>query len=160
MTPTAEPLDLPAGYGTPNKPLGWAAVRRELERATAYWLATVRADGRPHVVPLDGLWVDDVWFYGGSERSVHRRTALAHPAATMHLADPMRAVVVEGEVRLTSPEPELVWQGRLPGQAPEIDPVVYLTEIDAEVLRPGALLDAEIVGARGYDLVARPCPVA
>ena len=117
MTPTVELLDLPAVYGTPKKPLGWAAVRRELEQATAYWLATVRADGRPHVVPLDGLWVDDVWFYGGSERSVHRRTALAHPAATMHLADPMRAVVVEGEVRLTSPRPELA--GRLAEHANE-----------------------------------------
>jgi hypothetical protein len=107
MTPTAELLDLPAGYGTPKKKLGWATVRRDLEQATAYWLATVRADGRPHVVPLDGLWVDDVWYYGGSERAVHRRTALARPDATMHLADPMRAVIVEGTVRLSSPEPDL-----------------------------------------------------
>jgi Pyridoxamine 5'-phosphate oxidase len=107
MTPTAELLDLPKEYGRPKKPLDWTDVRHDLEQATAYWLATVRRDGRPHVVPLDGLWVDDVWFYGGSERSVHRRTALAHPAATMHLADPMRAVVVEGEVRLATPGPEL-----------------------------------------------------
>lgn len=107
MTPTAELLDLPAAYGAPKKKLAWAAVRQELEQAPAYWLATVRRDGRPHVVPLDGLWVDDVWYYGGSDRAVHRRTALAHPDATMHLADPTRAVVVEGEVRLTTPAAEL-----------------------------------------------------
>jgi ribosomal protein S12 methylthiotransferase len=55
-----------------------------------------------------------------------------------------------------SPDHELVWRGRLAGQAPDIDPVVYFTEAHPDSLRPGALLHAEIVGARGYDLVARP----
>jgi len=61
-------------------------------------------------------------------------------------------VLVEGP----SPEHELVWRGRLAGQAPEIDPMVYLTDIDPATLRPGQLLEAEIVGAREYDLLARP----
>ncbi len=60
-------------------------------------------------------------------------------------------VMVDGP----SPEHELVWRGRLAGQAPDIDPVVYFTETDAESLRPGTLLEAEIVGSREYDLVAR-----
>jgi hypothetical protein len=55
-----------------------------------------------------------------------------------------------------SPEHELVWRGRLAGQAPDIDPVVYLTDADPASLRPGALLEAEITGARGYDLIGRP----
>jgi ribosomal protein S12 methylthiotransferase len=54
-----------------------------------------------------------------------------------------------------SPEHELAWTGRLAGQAPEIDPIVYLTEGDPEVLRPGDLVEAEIVDSRGYDLVVR-----
>jgi ribosomal protein S12 methylthiotransferase len=61
-------------------------------------------------------------------------------------------VMVDGP----SPEHELVWRGRLSGQAPEIDPVVYFTDVDPELLRPGALLQAEIVGSREYDLVVRP----
>jgi ribosomal protein S12 methylthiotransferase len=61
-------------------------------------------------------------------------------------------VMVDGP----SPEHELVWRGRLAGQAPEIDPVVYFTDANPESLRPGALLEAEIVGAREYDLVVRP----
>jgi ribosomal protein S12 methylthiotransferase len=51
---------------------------------------------------------------------------------------------------------EWVWRGRLAGQAPEIDPVVYLTDADPDLLVPGRLLDVEIVGADDYDLVARP----
>jgi ribosomal protein S12 methylthiotransferase len=61
-------------------------------------------------------------------------------------------VMVDGP----SPEHELVWRGRLAGQAPEIDPVVYFTDANPETLRPGALLQAEIVGSREYDLVVRP----
>jgi len=52
---------------------------------------------------------------------------------------------------------ELVLRGRLMTQAPDIDPVVYLTECDPSSLRSGDFTDVEIVGARGYDLIARPC---
>ena len=61
-------------------------------------------------------------------------------------------LVVDGP----SPEHELVVQGRLAGQAPEIDPVVYLTECDPSTLAKGAMIDVEIVGSQEYDLVARP----
>jgi ribosomal protein S12 methylthiotransferase len=52
---------------------------------------------------------------------------------------------------------DLVVQGRLEGQAPEIDPVVYLTDCDPSCHGPGTFTDARIVGVRGYDLLA--CPV-
>jgi ribosomal protein S12 methylthiotransferase len=55
-----------------------------------------------------------------------------------------------------SPEQSLVLQGRLQGHAPDIDPVVYLTECGPDTARPGDFLDVEIVGNRVYDLVARP----
>ena len=55
-----------------------------------------------------------------------------------------------------SPEHELVLQGRLEGQAPDIDSVVYLTDCDPAAFDAGDLIRARIVGARGYDLVAAP----
>lgn len=36
----------------------WAAVEALLRDAELYWLTTVRADGRPHVTPLVGVWTD------------------------------------------------------------------------------------------------------
>ena len=47
-------------------------------------------------------------------------------------------------------------RGRLASQAPDIDPVVYLTDCDPSTIAPGQFLEAEVVGARGYDLLARP----
>jgi ribosomal protein S12 methylthiotransferase len=61
-------------------------------------------------------------------------------------------LVVDGR----SPEHELVVQGRLPGQAPDIDPVVYLTDCDPSDFPKGAFIDVEIVGSQDYDLIARP----
>ncbi len=55
-----------------------------------------------------------------------------------------------------SPEHELVLQGRLKGQAPEIDPVVILSNCDPSGYAAGDLIRARIVGAAEYDLVATP----
>ena len=51
---------------------------------------------------------------------------------------------------------ELVLRGRLEGQAPEIDSMIYLTDTGPACHDPGTLVDATVVGARGYDMVARP----
>jgi ribosomal protein S12 methylthiotransferase len=55
-----------------------------------------------------------------------------------------------------SKEHDLVLQARLRGHAPDIDPVVYLTDCDLADFAPGSIVRAEIVDARDYDLVARP----
>ena len=61
-------------------------------------------------------------------------------------------VMVDGP----SPESELVMLGRLEGQAPDIDAMVYFDNCDPATLVPGTLVDATISGARGYDLVVTP----
>jgi ribosomal protein S12 methylthiotransferase len=53
---------------------------------------------------------------------------------------------------------DLVLKGRLMTQAPDIDAAVYLTECDPSSLRAGDFAEVEIVGARDYDLIARPLP--
>ena len=61
-------------------------------------------------------------------------------------------VLVDGP----SADRELVLRGRLEGQAPDIDPLVYLTDCDPSALSPGQFVQAEIVSSRAYDLLARP----
>jgi ribosomal protein S12 methylthiotransferase len=62
------------------------------------------------------------------------------------------SVLIDGP----SPDHDLVLQGRLEGQAPDIDPVVFLTDCDPGMYETGQLISARIVGARGYDLIAAP----
>jgi ribosomal protein S12 methylthiotransferase len=61
-------------------------------------------------------------------------------------------VLVDGP----SPEHELVLQGRLEGQAPEIDSQVYLTDCDPSQYAEGNLIRARLVEPRGYDWIASP----
>ncbi|HWT22528.1 MAG TPA: pyridoxamine 5'-phosphate oxidase family protein [Solirubrobacteraceae bacterium] len=105
--PVVELLDLPPGYGTPEAPLAWDDVRARLVAATRYWLATVRGDGRPHVVPLDGIWLDDEWFFGGSAETVKHRNLTANPMAVVHLGDADHAVIVEGRCEMIVPDARL-----------------------------------------------------
>jgi ribosomal protein S12 methylthiotransferase len=61
-------------------------------------------------------------------------------------------VVVDGP----SGESDLVLRARLATQAPDIDASVYLTDCDPSSLAPGSFIEVDIVGARGYDLIAKP----
>lgn len=51
------------------------------------------------------------------------------------------------------PEEKNVWIGRTPGDAPEVDGIVYVTG-DKQKLHAGDIVPCEIVGAQGYDLIA------
>jgi ribosomal protein S12 methylthiotransferase len=61
-------------------------------------------------------------------------------------------VMVDGP----SSDHDLVLKARLATQAPDIDASVFLTECDPSLYRAGDVIDVEIVGANGYDLIARP----
>ena len=61
-------------------------------------------------------------------------------------------VLVDGP----SADHDLVLRGRLEGQAPDIDPQVYLTDCDPSTIAAGQFVHAEVVASRAYDLVVRP----
>ena len=62
----------------------WSEVARTLESAELYWLTTVRADGRPHVTPLIGVWHDDAVHFctGPREQKARNLEANRHVAVT------------------------------------------------------------------------------
>jgi hypothetical protein len=83
----------------------WTAARQRLahpEPDRTYWLATVRPDGRPHLVPLLGLWLADAFYFltGATTRRAHN---LAHTPrgvmATSSLTLPALDLIVEGPCR-------------------------------------------------------------
>lgn len=87
------------GYGIPTSSdglLGWGAVEQELVTAMHYWLASVRPDGRPHVVPRWGVWLDGRFWYDGSPATRHTRNVELNPAVTLHLESGLRTVILEG----------------------------------------------------------------
>jgi len=99
--PTIDRPGLVAGYGLlPENegkgllPWSWAAER--LERSRNYWIASTRPDGRPHVMPVWGIWTEGALYFGTDPASVKGRNLAANPAIAAHLESGDEAVVLEG----------------------------------------------------------------
>jgi len=93
---------VPAGEGSGLLPWSWAEHR--LTVSHDYWLATVQSDGRPHVMPVWGVWDgESLWFSSGPE-SRKARNLSRDPRATITTDDPKEPVVVDGTVTRVSDE--------------------------------------------------------
>jgi len=64
------------------------------------WLATVRADGRPHLVPIWFAWVNEHFYICTEGKSVKVRNLLANPRISVSLEDGNKPVIAEGKVVL------------------------------------------------------------
>lgn len=92
--------ELDRRFGDADEALDGETVRKALADADLYWLTTVRKDGRPHVTPLVGLWLEDrfVFCTGGDEqkaRNLEHGDAVAVTTGS-NLWDRGLDVVVEG----------------------------------------------------------------
>ncbi|GHC70926.1 pyridoxamine 5'-phosphate oxidase [Nocardiopsis terrae] len=68
-------------------PVPWGRARAVLTDAPLYWVTTVRPDGRPHAVPLLGVWVNgSVCFCTGREERKALNLA-ANPHCAMSTGD-------------------------------------------------------------------------
>ena len=97
---------MPDGYGVPTELDGlltWSTVDQRLVDALHYWMATTRPDGRPHVVPRWGAWIDGKLYYDGSPETVHARNARSNDACTLHVGDGKDAIIVEGRTGASAP---------------------------------------------------------
>lgn len=79
--------------------------------------------------------------------AIQRRISRARNRARVGAAT---EVLVEGP----SPESELLWQARLPGQAPEIDGVCLINDFMGAPPVAGEIRPARLTAAHDYDLVA------
>ena len=74
----------------------WARVERRLRNSETYWLATTRPDGRPHSMPVHGLWQQRCFWFGTGRDSVKGRNLASNPRAVVHLESAGDVVIVEG----------------------------------------------------------------
>jgi nitroimidazol reductase NimA-like FMN-containing flavoprotein (pyridoxamine 5'-phosphate oxidase superfamily) len=103
----APAIEIDRRFGHPQAdPTPWEEVAALLRDAELYWLTTVRADGRPHVTPLVGVWVGDAFAFttGLEEQKAVNLAHGPHVAVTTGVNTWERGldVVVEGAaVRVT-----------------------------------------------------------
>jgi pyridoxine/pyridoxamine 5'-phosphate oxidase len=91
---------LPADQGSGLKP--WSHAVARLSQAHAYWIATTRPDGRPHAVPLWGVFVAECFMFSTGAQSLKARNLAANPYVVVGAEPGDDAVVVEGEAELVT----------------------------------------------------------
>ncbi|MGH2586448.1 MAG: pyridoxamine 5'-phosphate oxidase family protein, partial [Dehalococcoidia bacterium] len=100
--PTPERPQMPATYGLakaasqPGERLPWSRVRRSLATSHLYWVVTVRPDGRPHVMPVEGVWLDGRLHFGAGSETRRGRNLAVNPEVVIHVDSSREAVILEG----------------------------------------------------------------
>lgn len=64
--------------------------------ARNYFITTVRPDGRPHMMVVWGLWMNDAFLFSTGAKSVKARNLDANPRCVIAPGDADEAVIVEG----------------------------------------------------------------
>jgi len=89
---------LPADQGKGLKPWSYAVER--LTHARGYWISTTCPDGRPHSVPIWGLWLRDHFAFSTGAQSKKARNLRANPHVVIGVEPSDDSIVLEGEARL------------------------------------------------------------
>ena len=71
------------------------------------WLATINADGSPHVTGIGALWADDAFWFETGEQTRKARNVARDPRCTLSLATREFDLVVEGDAHQIR-DPEIV----------------------------------------------------
>lgn len=96
-------------YGVDNpswSPLPWAWARERLEPIRNYWLVTVSGAGRPHSLPVWGVWDDGEQRFSFSCAPTARkaRNLAANPGVVITTEDAVECVSLEGSAALLTDE--------------------------------------------------------
>jgi hypothetical protein len=101
MTPKASRPMMPGSYGIAEATAGsgllpWGPADARLGAAHNYWLGTTRPGGRPHAMPIWGVWLDGALCFGTDRGSRKARNLAGNPACVVHLESGDDVVILEG----------------------------------------------------------------
>ena len=101
IKPTAGRPEMPKSYGLKGPRSGsglirWLQASAQLTQARNYWVCTVRADGRPHAMPVWGVWLEDRLFFSTSRASQKGRNLARDSRVVVHLESGDEVVILEG----------------------------------------------------------------
>jgi hypothetical protein len=92
---------MPGGYGIAtggDGQLPWSWVAEQCTAARNYWICTTRPDGRPHAMPVWGLWLEGGIVFSTDPVSLKARNFIARPDVVVHLESGDDVVIVEGRM--------------------------------------------------------------
>lgn len=80
--------------------LPWSWAGHKLAAARNYWIGSTRPDGRPHVAPVWGVWMDEALYFSSDPASRKARNLALNPNIVVHLESGDEVVILEGIVKI------------------------------------------------------------
>jgi len=85
--------------------LPWSWLSEQMEKSRSYWVSTTRPDGKPHAMPVWGVWIEDEFYFSTGRNSRKGRNLAANPEIAIHLESGDEVVIFEGTVEeFTNPD--------------------------------------------------------
>lgn len=133
------------------EPLPWAWAAERLAGNRNFWVVTVSGDGRPHALPVWGVWDDDEhrFAFSCAPSSRKARNLRANPAAVVMRDDTVECVSIEGRAqRVEDADRRETWIARyLAKYTP------FQADLSADFLRANLLF--EFVPERAFAVIER-----
>ena len=140
------------GVDTPSwEPLPWSWAIERLVPNRNYWVVTASSDGRPHALPVWGVWDVDTDRFGFScgPRSRKARNLAVNPRAVVAIDDTVECVSVEGTASaVTDDADQADWIDRYLAKYSPLAP-----DLSAEFLRANLLF--ELAPERAFAIIER-----
>ena len=111
--PEPAPERLSSPRGTPLTTLSWADVRTRVAEADDFLLATTDPDGRPHVVPVLGVWLEGTVCFVSFRQSRKARNLARNNGCAVTVPGPDLDLVLEGAAHLVRDAARLAEIARL-----------------------------------------------
>jgi general stress protein 26 len=104
MEPRASRPHMP-GYGIQDENAGrgllpWSYAVERLTGARSYWIASSRPGGRPHAMPVWGVWIDDSFLFSSGSESRKARNLAVNSYCVVCVEPADEAIVLEGVAEL------------------------------------------------------------
>ena len=140
------------GVDTPAwEPLPWSWAAERLAANRNFWVVTVSAGGRPHALPVWGVWDDEDhrFAFSCAPRARKARNLAANPHAVVMTEDTVECLSVEGRARPAAGDGRQAhWVDRYLAKYQPLAP-----ELNAEFLRQNLIY--EFVPERAFAVIER-----
>jgi PPOX class probable F420-dependent enzyme len=144
-----------AAYGVPAEldgVLPWSWADERLASSRNFWVVTASSDGRPHALPVWGVWMSDLerFAFSCAPNSRKARNIRANPQVVIAVDDTVECVSIEGRAHEIS------------GAAADQFLDAYAHKYESEPEKQAALIDFirentlfEVRPERGFGIIER-----
>jgi len=91
--------EMPKAYGLKGPRSGsglmpWSRASAQLTQSRNYWVCTARTDGRPHAMPVWGVWLGERLIFSTHRDSQKGRNLARDPRVAVHLESGDEVVIL------------------------------------------------------------------